>query len=319
MAVSAPFVIEKLNADNYATWCADIQILLMDKEVWEIVIGEEKIPCVKDKRTITSIDKVTGKETVTVVGDEVVEREIKDFKSRSGHARALLYINIEPEFRKLIEGILDVTEIWKILKENFLPDSRARHMELMSNFFGCKIEVGESVVMFGSRIKRIAEQLRSIGEPIEEKFMCFQVTRYLPRQFDSIVQGILRWPNDRFKFREIVVELGAEETRIRVRDGDRTEYTDLEAYHVRTSRRQGSGKTIICFKCRKPGHIAPKCPENEGGFRQPGKFNTGGVDTGRSRQRSISPYKRSNFGHSAQKKRGARSGKRRSSMHVSPN
>lgn len=134
MAVSAPFVIEKLNSENYATWYSDVQTLLMDKEAWEIVIGTETMPSLGEKRTITTIDKVTGKEKVTEV-EVVMERDIKDFKSRASHARALIYINIEPEYRKLIEGVVDVVEVWKIIKDNFVPDNRSRHMELLSNFF----------------------------------------------------------------------------------------------------------------------------------------------------------------------------------------
>ncbi|GBM49025.1 hypothetical protein AVEN_153542-1 [Araneus ventricosus] len=36
--------IEKLDANNYSNWAADIKYLLLDKDCWSIVTGTEEIP-----------------------------------------------------------------------------------------------------------------------------------------------------------------------------------------------------------------------------------------------------------------------------------
>lgn len=56
-----------------------------------------------------------------------------------------------------------------------------------------------------------------MNEPIKEVYLCFQLLRCLPREHDGLVQNILRWPDDNFKFQGILMELVAEESRLKLR------------------------------------------------------------------------------------------------------
>ncbi|GBM94615.1 hypothetical protein AVEN_173457-1 [Araneus ventricosus] len=85
--------------------------------------------------------------------------------------------------------------------------------------------------------------------------MCFQLLRYLPSRYDSIVQSILRWSDDKFKFNEIQLELVAEESRLQVRASDNNE-EHIEAHSISSSR-----KSLVCFHCNHFGHFRNKCPE----------------------------------------------------------
>ena len=65
-------------------------------------------------------------------------------------------------------------------------------MMLCSKLFSCKIKPVEKVDMFTAKITRIAELLVAIDQPMKELYRSFQLLRYLPEKFDSIMQTILR-------------------------------------------------------------------------------------------------------------------------------
>ncbi|GBN03276.1 hypothetical protein AVEN_114002-1 [Araneus ventricosus] len=201
--------IEKLDANNYSNWAADIKYLLLDKDCSSIVTGTEEIPV----------------------------------------------LDPDKEFRKIIEGTEDARVAWDSLKKFFEPDNRSRHMQLFSEFLACKILPGENISLFAAKLLRLQEKLKGINYPIDEDYMCFQLLRYLPSRYDSIVQSILRWSDDKFKFNEIQLELVAEESRLQVRASDNNE-EHIEARSISSSR-----KSLVCFHCKRSGHFRNKCPE----------------------------------------------------------
>lgn len=237
---TAQYSIEKLNAQNYVNWAADVKHLLLEKNAWDIVDDREKLPVIKD-------------------GSGVTQKDVADFHARSRSARAIIYLNIEPEYRKIIENEENVVETWKKLKLHFQPDNRSRHMSLFSELCACKIKPGENIDLYASRLRRISEQLSAINQPIKEVYISFQFLRYLPSQFDSIVQSILRWPEEKFIFKDIVIELIAEETRLKLKDCDLIEPT---ASNIQRK------SSVKCYRCGKPGHRRADCRSSQEGPRK---------------------------------------------------
>ncbi|GFU40786.1 retrovirus-related Pol polyprotein from transposon TNT 1-94 [Trichonephila clavipes] len=46
-----------------------------------------------------------------------------------------------------------------------------------------------------------------MGKPMEETYQCYQLLKCLPSKFDSIVQNILRWTDETFKYKDVLLEL----------------------------------------------------------------------------------------------------------------
>lgn len=69
---------------------------------------------------------------------------------------------------------------------------------------------------------RIYNDIKNLDKTLDEPYLNFQPLRYLNRKYDGMVQNILRWSKDKFKFNKIVEKLLAEETRLKVRDQDHT-------------------------------------------------------------------------------------------------
>ena len=125
---------------------------------------------------------------------------------------------MEPEFRKIIENIENAKAAWLKFREHFEPDNKSRHIQLFSELCNCKTEKNEGVDPFAPRLRRTDTQLKGINQPILEIYLSLQLLRYFPSEFDSIIQGILRWEKGDFTFDRILTELNAEESCIKLRE-----------------------------------------------------------------------------------------------------
>lgn len=113
-------------------------------------------------------------------------------------------------------------DAWKYIKTNFCPDSHAQHMSFFSQLIECKILQEEPIArcLFASRILLIYNHLRSIKKDFSEIYSCFQLLRYLPRELDGAVQAILHWKEENLVFKDILTELVAKESWLKLRRHD---------------------------------------------------------------------------------------------------
>lgn len=99
----------------------------------------------------------------------------KDYQARIRSALSIINLNVEPDFRRIIESIDDALAAWSNLKSHFQPDNRARHIQLFSEVLACKIALDESIDIYAARLQRIADQLTLMNEPIKETYLSFQL------------------------------------------------------------------------------------------------------------------------------------------------
>ncbi|GBN16223.1 hypothetical protein AVEN_212580-1 [Araneus ventricosus] len=129
-------------------------------------------------------------------------------------------------------------------------------MALKHEFFSTVIEPDESIGLYVSKLSRIIEQLREASHPVEDMDQCFQLLRYLPTEYENIVQTVYRWENRNFKFPKVLDEILAEEAILRQRKDDQVAVSmvskakpDLERSHISRSSRSSSKKNKF-----KSGH-----------------------------------------------------------------
>lgn len=68
--------------------------------------------------------------------------------------------------------------------------------------------------MYAARLHRIADQFTAMNEPIKEMYLSFQLLTWLPRKYDGLVQNILCCPEPKSAFKNILIELVAEESHL---------------------------------------------------------------------------------------------------------
>ncbi|GFQ64620.1 uncharacterized protein TNCT_189211 [Trichonephila clavata] len=184
-----------LTASNWEVWKIEIKVSLMHYGAWEFIEKEESNPEIEAKLSW---------------------RDRCDLKLRKDRAFTLIYQNISNEFKPLISGTTDGAEAWKILQEHFEPNTRARKIQLLDEFFGTRYVPGENLGLFICRVKRSAERLREVGHDLPPLYQGYQMIRSLPDDFRTTVQAIYRWSNKDFVPDKIEAELLLEENRLGV-------------------------------------------------------------------------------------------------------
>lgn len=260
-----------LNGENYHTWRNDIKVLLMDRGCYSFIDDSE--PPYKP--------------------EEMSRREIQDYNQRKARCYSTIYYSLEPEYRLLINSAADGPSAWKILKDTFEQVSRARVIYLMDSFFSIRPAEGESISIFCARLKTAVSRLADAGHPLKEIYQAFQAIRYLPKDFQGIVQNIYRWEDSKFTFDNVEKELIIEESRLAQLKRDSGDVIEAQgAYgssvssynrdvksdskcrdHSKSSKsvcrkprydkriKNPKSKQIgPCFRCNEFGHLISNCP-----------------------------------------------------------
>ncbi|GFQ76212.1 uncharacterized protein TNCT_392211 [Trichonephila clavata] len=182
-----------LTALNWEVWKVETKVNLVHYGAWELVEKEESNP--EEEAKLSWRDRC-------------------DLKLRKDRAFTLIYLNISNEFKSLISGTTDGAEAWKILQEHFEPNTRARKIQLLDEFFGTRYVPGRNLGLFICRVKRSTERLREVGHDLHPLHQGYQMIRSLPGDFRTTVQAIYRWSDKDFVLNKIEAELLLEENRL---------------------------------------------------------------------------------------------------------
>ncbi|GBO42356.1 hypothetical protein AVEN_155147-1 [Araneus ventricosus] len=209
--------IAPLTSDNYPSWKQDMIAILLDRNVYDIVLGKENPP-----------------------GDDATEKEKMRFKKRCNKAFSSIYLNVSKDLRHLIADITEGKKAWEVIQKYFHAESTARTIGLLDQFFSCRIEINEKIGLYAARLRKIIVDLLDCGEKVPLKYQAFQLIRFLPDCFGAIVQAIYRWPDDRFTFDQVLNELIAEEARLEQCSRDHERFALHSATPLRTGTRNFS-------------------------------------------------------------------------------
>ncbi|GFW99208.1 uncharacterized protein TNCV_3009761 [Trichonephila clavipes] len=213
----------------------------MDRNSWRIITSQEVKP-----------------------DDGASAKEKRNFEYRWDRAYSTIYRSIE-EYRNLILHTCDPIVAWKKLQDHFQPHTRARIIGLLDEFFNCRILEEEEIELYAARLRTIVFQLRDAGHPLEDLYQAFQLIRYLPESYEGIVQSIYCWDNKDFKFKHVLSELLAEESRLKQCKKDLnlidTNHLVLKAKAHKTKNlklksgnfKKSENKIGPCFNCHKMG------------------------------------------------------------------
>ncbi|XP_078437386.1 uncharacterized protein LOC144707943 [Wolffia australiana] len=189
-------------------------------------------------------------------------------------------------------------ETWEILKAKYVGTSRvvkARVQALRREYETSFMGEEESVVDFAGKLSKIATQLRSLGENIDEAEVISKLLRSAPAKFDGITSSIEQFGDiDKMPLEEVVGSLKIYEEKLQDRVSRREEQVllakalgkskkpSLEGSFGRArgrgrSRGRGRGKgrgrnddnvdeerprdksKVKCYNCEKVGHFAYEC------------------------------------------------------------
>lgn len=242
MAFYAQPTIKKLGARNYSSWARDIKFMLIDRNCWNIVTGDEVKP-----------------------EDPALQTE---YESRARVALSVIYMNIEENRKDIIQDTDTAKQAWDKLKARCEPDNRSQHMISFSEFCHCRMGSDETIDIFSARLKFLFNKFTDFKQPIPETYLTFQFLRYLPDEFESVVQYILRWKDSEFTYDKVVRELIDEESRLKLKDLDFQELSTKDTHQAQLSGWKNRPKSTFRKKDskyaqrpkRSPSRVSPIPP-----------------------------------------------------------
>ena len=147
--------VQKLTADTYHQWKFEMKMLLIGKNLWELVEGTE------------------------VLHGFASAGEVMKFKKRQNHALSTICLSVSRELHIYVRTAKTAKEAWNNLSKRFEEKSITRKLQLRRRLYDAKLG-SESMVTHVNNIKTIAEQLENLGDCQNEKDLVFILMSSLP-------------------------------------------------------------------------------------------------------------------------------------------
>lgn len=196
------FSFPKLGDFNYNSWKVDMKVLLMEKGCWDFITGKEK-----------------------PLPDDATERDKLAYSLRKQRAFTTIYMGIERKYQALIADTEDGKTAWETLKVNFEPTSRARLASLVDDFFSTRFLPNEETIgIYSKRIVEKNKQIKDAGFQMPSILACFQLIRYLPPEYENLVQILYRVKDEEFTIDSITKQLITESGRIELKQKDENKF-----------------------------------------------------------------------------------------------
>ncbi|XP_055947125.1 uncharacterized protein LOC129980766 [Argiope bruennichi] len=211
--------LPKLGDFNYNSWKRDLKVLLMEKGFWEFIIGTAK-PC----------------------PDDVSDRDKHVYELRKQRAYTTIYMGVERKYQTLISDTEDGKIAWETLKENFEPISRARLASLIDGFFSSRFDpTQETIGMYCKKTMERNRKIQEAGFRMPDILVCFQLIRFLPPEYDNLVQILYRLKDAEFTIAEVTKQLITESGRIELKMKDENDYqSSANAYASRVKKSENN-------------------------------------------------------------------------------
>ncbi|MCO5567224.1 hypothetical protein L7F22_020913 [Adiantum nelumboides] len=154
----------KLNQNNYGSWKFKMQTLLMIKNMWKIVMGEEPRPAHGDQRN--------------------------DWGRRALQAQGLININVKDTLVGYIRSATTAKEAWDILARRFEDKSIIKVMHLKSKLNEATKSSSESVHEYSLKLRNIQDELAAMGEEVSDADMIQSILKGIKKEYKHFVTSL---------------------------------------------------------------------------------------------------------------------------------
>ena len=160
--------IEKFNGENFHLWKFKLQMILEDKDLWDIVKGVEVEPSVEDS----------------------TETQRKQFQRRERKALATICLSLKDEQLSIVRSAKTAKEAWSKLEDHYEVKSLANKLFLRKKYFSATMGIDGSMTEHINKMKALASQLEALGASITEDDQVATLLCSLPESYSNLITAL---------------------------------------------------------------------------------------------------------------------------------
>ena len=150
---------------------------------------------------------------------------------------------------------------------------------LLQKYFSCRMELGYSVEQYVTKLQNMAQLLEDVGEKVSTASLMARVVDGLPSKFDVFCAAWDYGNPDHQTVDKFLECLLKEERRLSRKDEEKIMFIASSPDNNKRRCRQTNAKpmetsrnkTFLCYRCKKPGHLACNCRSEKQFQGQSGK------------------------------------------------
>lgn len=247
--------VTKFDGSNFLTWKFEVTQVLVSLGIQDIVTGERIIPG-------DDLASATSRKTW-----------IKD------NAKAMFVIcsSMETKQKHPMITCTSARAMWEKLSQIHEQKSVANKLILTQRFHEYKMDSSESIVSHVAKIEHLAQQLKDIGQHVDDVMIMAKILGSLPSKYNALRTAWDSVPESKQTVDTLLERLIKEETNLTKEDDATTSAlaaisTKKNADKTKNKQQQDRKKKYFeCYFCKKPGHIARYCRQRMKGEKFQGK------------------------------------------------
>lgn len=210
----------KLSNTNYHVWKFNMELLLLERELWDVVVGA--VPTERDAKWVI----------------------------RDGKARAAIGLAVEESQKILIKQLKTAKEFWDTLKNHYEKSNITNKVSLLRQMSSKRLAGGQTMEDHITEFLSIVDRLRDLGENIEEVKAVAFLLGTLPEDYNPLISSLeMRSEAD------LTIDLVRDKLLQEFKRKSGCEQEGDAAFKI-----QRKKFVPKCFLCGKPGHFKRNCP-----------------------------------------------------------
>ena len=155
--------MEKLSSDNYYNWKFDMRMLLIGKDLWDIVSGAE------------------------VVANDASPAQKDSFRKRDQKAMSQICLGVMPDVKIYVRSAKTSKEAWDALSNHYEEKTLSKQINAKKQLFNLKLEPGGNMVQHVNRMKTLSDQMQALGDPVSDRDLVMLLFVSLPNSYNTLV------------------------------------------------------------------------------------------------------------------------------------
>ena len=241
-------VVDKFNGDNFSLFKFKMEMILDEKDLWDIVEGTEKAPPIGSDEKVILAFKKRERMAFRILCTHLVDAQLQHVKSCKGAAEA-----------------------WKTLCGIHETKGLANVLFLRRKFFTMKMQESDDLLQHINKVKTLADQLEALDVPVTEGDIVMTILESLPSSFENLIVAMETKDIKELTLAYVTSRLMHEVTRKKEHQNAAVDNAALVAQHKNASGGESSharGEPLLCFNCSKPNHLARNCWKKKGNQRE---------------------------------------------------